>query len=239
MKKFEFKHHQKRWDKYQRFYADDGTFVQFEDGSLGLDKSTDPDVRRMYNQYGIQIVTTTDSDCPELYLRPDADEPVKRAWVSQGGQQKLAIDWERKKAVRLNDTWRVPDVAHHMPENLKHLHAYWAKPNVDPVPLAQIDVSMPDRVVRNSLEKKLEEVRAAVSAIYRMQSDAQRRHFWSAEPMQAMYAWDGMTVEQIIGEIAAHPNLANQYMHNIYHRGFTYPRASQKYDFLYVKGDYS
>lgn len=236
MKKFEYDAKRQAWDLFNQFHVLGRVFTEFDNGSLIVHNLPDPHERRVYEQYGIQLVTTTDADCPELFLRPDATTPLKKAWISQGGQQHLAIDLKQKKAIRLRETWANFKNSEVLPYNIsKYAKAFWSKPDVDPTPLNEITVSLPDRVVRNSLGKKLKDVQAAITAIYRIQSAAQQRHYWQAAPMQALYAWDNMTVEEIVADITKNENAAGQITHNIATCGFTYPRAEQRYEYLYIK----
>jgi hypothetical protein len=236
VKRYEFTHKAKQWDLYKQFHANSGPFTEFENGSLIVHSEPNPDRRRMYDRYGIQLVTTSDKECPQLYSHPDAETPLKKAWITQGGQQMLAIDHTNKHVVRLREGWRNAHNMMHLPANIATFaRAYWAKPEEKPLPLNHITVSIPDKVIKNSLSKKLEDVTAVITAMYRMQTDAQKRFYYQSEPMQALHAWDHMTVEEIVTDLTSNENAAGRIMHNIATHGFTYPRAEQRCDYLFIK----
>jgi hypothetical protein len=109
-----------------------------------------------------------------------------------------------------------------------------------PIPLNQFTVSLPDRAIRNSLAKKLNDAHAAIAAIYRIETAGEERlSYYGAEAVQAVLAWDDMSTDEIVSDILGtsqtNPHHRNHLVRNIALRGFTFPRAETKHDFLYIK----
>lgn len=233
MLEVKFNHADRSWDRYRTFYNDVGCFTHFETGELMVRSAPEPHQRRRYDEYNIQLVTTTEKECPPLYLRPESTEPLTKAWLTQGGQQMLAIDYEQKIAVRIKESWGKSPALMFLPSHVEHARALWTGAKRKPVVLEDFEVSMPDRTIKADLSQKLDDVQAAICAIYRIQESEAR--YWSSEPQQALIGWRDMSVEQIVADITGHPKMGKQMMHNIFHKGFTYPRSVSKVDYLYVK----
>jgi len=151
----EFDRNKARWDLFDAPHIVDGLFVRFATGEVICTGSAPgPNQRRLYRDYGIQIAATDDHDCPELFVSPDAEKPLPRAWLSQRGQQYLAIDHEQGVAVNLTGSvsWRYTSVrpdTHLRDEDKRVPHyltrrfaAYWGGPGRLPVG-APVRVSSP------------------------------------------------------------------------------------------------
>lgn len=147
MKLCEVNHAARKWDTYCAFHwhVKPG-FVQFETGELIYTVGKpDPDQRRVYNALNVQIVSTADPSCPTLLL-PDGT-PVKKAWLTRGGMQYLAIDRDLNVAVQLivpyHGRGKASDKDKLAPAHLEgRFAAYWTGPGRTPVGQA-IEVSTP------------------------------------------------------------------------------------------------
>lgn len=230
MKKFEFNHSKKRWDAYNCFHVSNGPFTEFETGELILRNKPDPSQRKHYDSYGLQLVSTSDARwCPQLYLDKECTEEVKTAWVTQGGQQIIAVDHEQRVAIKVNGRWGVKTQAlQFLGSHLQSAAAVWTGPNRLPIPLAKITVSKPDKTVRKELAPKLDEVRAAVTAAARIQG---LLPLWADDKLTAKPEWADMSVEDIYANVCAE----NYKMRIVATNGFAYPRAETQHDFLYIK----
>jgi hypothetical protein len=236
----------KRWDAYEQFHINWARFVQFDDGSLiYTEHSPDPDVRRYYEEFNVTVSCTTDKDCPTLYLSKEAEEPLKTAWLSQGGTQYLVVDHDTKTAMRLGrGAWyrnhNRQDTTFNsgfVPPNKRGGSIYWAGEGCQAVPRNKFKVSTPARSLTNQLNPKLDDVRAAMTAIYRMFStDQQRQTRWSQDKFEPLLKWVEMTPEQIVADIVnSGASNVNQLIANIATKGFTTPRSEQEVDLLYIK----
>lgn len=92
------------WDKYKAFHMCIGggwqgnLFVQFDTGELiCVNSRPNPDYRRVYNELGVQLVLTTDKNCPQF--KTARGEKILRAWLSP---QQLLIDQSSGRAVKLS-----------------------------------------------------------------------------------------------------------------------------------------
>jgi hypothetical protein len=229
MIKFEFNHHQKSWDRYHAFHATNGPFTEFETGELMVTYTPKPGARRTYAKYGIQLVTTADKNCPQLYLDKACTQPVPPAWVTQGGQQHLAVDLEQKVATALRTEWGKNKKLQYLGKHVEGACALWTGPNRLPVPLAQITVSTPDRSCKRELKDKLDAARAAITAVARMQGLPVP---WGTDRLAACKEWVDLTVEEIVAKVLAYDKILIRYAA---FNGFSYPRNDTKHDFLYIK----
>jgi|LWDU01.1.fsa_nt_gi hypothetical protein len=217
------------WDEYNAFHIRAGVFTEFESGEMMVNTTPHPDGRKFYPEYNVQLATTTDKDCPKLYFDKECTQPVKKAWVTQHGHQHLAIDYERKVAIALFEGWR-----HHQPtilgDHVNTASAYWAGQERLPVPLAKIKVQTPDPEYKKKMVNVLNEVRAAVAAIHRMNDDG-ASNWWYESQHMAKEEWQDSSTSDIIAELSQD----KQVMYNIATKGFEYPRKTQEMEFLYVK----
>jgi hypothetical protein len=230
MKKFEFNHTNKHWDSYRCFYSNHGPFVEFETGEVILTRSPEPDQRKHYDRYGLQLVSTSDTRwCPQLYLDKECTEEVKTAWVTQGGQQILAVDHEQRVAIKVNGRWGIKtDKLQYLGKHLQYAAAVWTGHSRLPIALAEITVSMPDRSVKKDLAAKLDEVRTAVTAAARIQG---LHPAWHSDKLTAQPDWIEKTVEELCAYVCAD----EASMRTVATNGFAFPRAETKHEYLYIK----
>jgi len=229
MKKFEFNHKGKSWDRYNAFHAFTRNIVEFETGEVMVVGHPDPDDRHRYDKFNIQLTTTADADCPTLYSDKECTKPVKKAWLTWKGQQHLAIDHEQKVAVRLSGGWRhrASDV---LGEHVASATAYWSGAERRPRPLGLISIHTPDNEYKKKVLGILNQVRVAVTAIYRM---SEQKHWWSSSAYEAEKEWQDSSVEDIVAEICSNDSA----MRGVATKGFKLPRKCEDVDFLYIKGE--
>jgi hypothetical protein len=101
----------------------------------------------------------------------------------------------------------------------------------------QFKVSTPARKLTAQLKPKLDDVRTAISAIYRMFSKEQMRQTgYYTEKFEPLLAWSEMTTEQIVTDIVGSGAAnTNKLIANIAVSGFTTPRSEQDVTLLYIK----
>lgn len=229
MKQFEFNHQRKMWDTHRAFHSTQGPFTEFETGELMVHYLPRPDGRQVYQKYGIQLVGTSDRDCPKLYLDKACTQEVLTAWVTQRGQQLIAVDEEQKVAVALRTGWsNKKELMQFLPSHVHNARALWTGPNRLPVPLAQITVSQPDPTVKKGIKDKVDTVRTAVTAAARIKG---LPTIWGNDKLTAKPEWEDMEVEDIVAHVCSD----DLWMRMVATNGFTYPRADTKHDFLYIK----
>ncbi len=218
------------WDSYRAFHISNGHFIEFESGELMVRGIPNPDERKYYPEYDIQLVTTTDTDCPTLYLDKECTQPVKKAWVSHHGQQHLAIDYERKVAVALYEGWERRKDKNFLGDHVSSARAYWAGQERLPMPIAKVKVQTPDPEYKKKMAKVLTDVRAAVTAIHRM-NPPENVQWWGNDAHLAGTQWYDSSAEDIVAELSQDEKV----MYNIANKGFEYPRKTNEVEFLYVK----
>ena len=218
------------WDRFKAFHIVNEQFVEFESGEMMVVGTPNPDYRKFYPEYNVQLVTTTDKDCPKLYFDKECTEPVKKAWVSHHGLQHLAVDYEQCVAIALFEGWNNKSSTI-LGDHVNQASAYWAGQKRLPVPLMQIKVQTPDpRFKTKKVRRLLGEVRIAVSALWRIQA-GEGKSWWYESKYVAKEEWHDSSVEDIVGEIIAD----RESMKCVATVGFEYPRVTQEVDFLYVK----
>jgi hypothetical protein len=231
MKKFEFNHTHKSWDRYNAFYHTSGPLTEFETGEVMVTYHPRPDERKTYNKYGIQLVTTTDAACPTLYFDERLEKPVPMAWFNQSGMQQLAVDLERGVAVKLSSrryrNTKDPSLQF-LGDHTSGAVALWTGPERMPVPLSTISVSEPDKDVRKELRTLLADTRKAVVAAARLRNLSK---IWGDDKWPANPDWVDWTVEQLCAYVCADECR----MLTVYINGFSYPRKQTQHDFLYVE----
>jgi len=240
MKKFEFNYAQQRWDRYREFHTGGGyrhsPFIEFANGALIITSVADPYGRKLYDKYGVQLVTTTDSDLPPLYLSRDHEKPIPKAWVQQGGQQHLAVDHEQGVAVAvgyggyhatMSNEWQVA-----VPDNLRSAFVYWSGPERLPTAVRTIQVSQPDPKTLAELNKKLAEVRPALHAIERMKNPPIQR-WYNTGKVNVKSDWIDMPTGDIVAELSADDHTLKSAVVS----GFSAKRIVTEVPYLYVKGD--
>jgi hypothetical protein len=237
MNEFKFDHAHKSWDRYKAFHNCHYGIVEFETGEVMVKNYVNADDRMMYKKYGIQLVATTDSNCPDLYLDKECTEPCKKAWVTQHGMQELAIDWEQKVAVTFGYRRRSE-----LNSNLgSHVHSalsYWAGAERLPIPLGEIKVQTPNPEYKKKVQPVLNQVRVAVTALDKMQD---KRHHWTERGKYlAKEEWLDSSAQEIVADICNVDDWQKgRDLKHIAEKGFEYPRSTQLVDFLYVKGEYN
>jgi len=229
MKTFEFNHKGKSWDRYNAFHAFNRNIVEFETGEVMVVGHPNPDDRHMYDKFNIQLTTTADSDCPHLFFDKECTKPVKKAWLTWKGQQMLAIDHEQKVAVRLSGGRRHKsnDI---LGEHVASATAYWSGAERRPRPLGLIQIHTPDDDYKKKVLGVLNQVRPAVTAIYRMMKD--KKHWWESHLYEAKVEWQDSSVEDIVAEICKD----DTDVMSVAKKGFKLPRKCEVVDFLYIKG---
>ena len=232
MKKFKFDHQGKSWDRYKAFHNKNGGIVEFETGEVMVSDWRDVYDRRMYHDYGIQLVATTDKECPQLFLDKECTEPVKKAWVTHHGMQELAIDWEQKVAVRLIIQRGSSVLGNHV----QNASAYWAGAKRLPVPLGKILVQTPNPEYKKVLSPIIVgEVLPAITAMHKM--DSNKRGYGSGKYL-AKEKWLDSSAQEIVADICDTNDWSlSGDLRQIATNGFEYPRATSHVDFLYTKGE--
>lgn len=235
MKTFEFNHARRQWDRYRAFHVGEYPFVEFETGELMVaDSCPHPLHRHFYGKYDIQLVGTNDAACPALYFDEKCTDYVKPAWLNQNGQQYIAVDHERKVAVRLSGRRRNTTTAEtrpelqYLPTHVRGATALWTGPHRRPVPLTKFTVSTPDKSLKAELGPKLQQVREVLTAALRIQDT----HVWvPARSQHVAGRWIDSAVEEIVEELCGNPTD----MVAVAENGFAWPRAVSEYEYLYVK----
>ncbi len=218
------------WDRFNAFHICNGHFVEFETGEMMVIGTPNPDERKLYPEYNVQLVTTTDNDCPTLYLDKECTEPVKKAWVTHHGQQHLAIDYEQNVAVALLEGWN-RGKSTILGDHVGQASAYWAGQKRLPMPIAQIKVQRPDPRYKKKMASVLTDVRAAIRALWRMKESTVNSDWWYGETYTAKETWYDSSAEDIVAELTQD----DKDVFNVSKKGFEYPRATERVDYLYVK----
>jgi hypothetical protein len=236
MKEFEFNHAQQSWDRYKEFHTTgwDHPFVEFANGQLIITHLPNPRNRKMYDRYDIQLVTTTDPDVPRLYLNSEDENPIPKAWVQQGGQQYLAVDWEREVAVAIGYLWYKQGTPTHwtesVPDNINGASVYWSGPKRLPIALCGITVSTPDKGRNAEIQEKLREVIPALHAIERMKNPPIPRYLHGGK-IDLKVEWLDLTTEQLVAELSRDDHT----LKSVTRCGFNSLRVVQEVPYLYVK----
>ena len=235
MKDFKFDHTNKSWDRYRAFYNQDWGLVEFETGEVIVQNYVNVNDRRMYDKYGIQLVATTDSDCPQLYLDKECTEPVKKAWITQHGMQELAIDWEQKVALGFGYRGR-HERNSHLGSHVHEALAYWSGAKRRPIALGNIKIQTPNPEYRKVLSPIL--VGKVIPAITAMHKMDKNKRWYGRGKYKAKSEWLNSSAEDIVADICATPEWSlSSDLKQIATNGFEYPRSTQLIDFLYVKGE--
>lgn len=150
MKLPEFNNANRLWDAYHAFHnIVTGGFVRFESGEVIYTRyAPDPDQRHTYLSGAVQIVSTTDNDCPTLYL-PDGTR-IPSAWLARNGMQYLCVDRDLGVAVRLLRHRQYPpkltDQDYRVPAYLRRsFSVYWSGEGSKPI-AAPIVVAPPKKL---------------------------------------------------------------------------------------------
>ena len=234
MKKFKFDHQAKAWDRYQSFHSTNGGMVEFDTGEVMVKSYIHVYDRRMYDDYGIQLVATTDKECPQLYLDKECTEPVKKAWITHHGMQELAIDHEQNVAVALTGRQHAAKPIY-LGKHVHHATAYWAGAKRLPVALGMIKVQTPNPEYKKQVQSRLiNEVVPAIVAIHKMR---QKKSSWTEGKYLAKETWLDSSSHEIVADICSESEewQLGRDLKQIYENGFEYPRLTTKVDYLYTK----
>ena len=242
MKELKFSNDGKRWDRYGAFHHIDGGLVHFDTGEVMVKANMESYYRSVYPDFGIQLVSTTEKECPNLYFDRECTDLVTKAWLTQDGQQQLAIDLEQNCAVafRYHNWYR--GKREHLPALGSHVEqasAYWSGANRMPVPLAKIQVQAPNPEYRKKVMPVLkDEVQPVITAMWRL-SDASKGYQYNTHKFRAQESWLDSSgqeiIDSILGENTSDYN-KTEAMRSIAQHGFRLPRAKTEVDFLYIKG---
>ena len=234
MKEFKFDHAHKSWDRYKAFHNIDWGLVEFDTGEVMVMNYINVDDRRMYDKYGIQIVATTDSDCPQLYFDKECTEPVKKAWITHHGMQELAIDHEQKVAMGFG--WRRSnELNSHLGSHVHSALVYWSGAKRRPIALGKIKVQTPNPEYRKVLSPIIVgEVIPAITAMHKMDKS---KHTSGSGKYLAKEEWLDSSAQEIVADICDTPEWSlSGDLKQISTNGFEYPRSTETVDFLYIKG---
>lgn len=240
MKHVNFSNDDKRWDRYGAFHHIDGGLVHFDTGEVMVMANMESYYRQTYNKFGIQLVSTTEKECPALYFDKECTDLVTKAWLTQDGQQELAIDLEQQCAVafRYHNWYRgksegIPALGSHV----EQASAYWSGAKRLPVPLAKIKVQAPNPEYRKKVAVLLnDEVQPAITAMWRL-SDASKGYGYNTRKYRAKESWLDSSAQEIIDDILSDVSDYNktEAMRSIAQHGFRLPRTTSEVDFLYIK----
>ena len=242
MKELTFSNDGKKWDRYGAFHHIDGGLVHFDTGEVMVRANMESYYRTVYSDFGIQLVSTTEKECPNLYFDRECTDLVTKAWLTQDGQQQLAIDLEQNCAVafRYHNWYR--GKREHLPALGSHVEqasAYWSGANRMPVPLAKIQVQAPNPEYRKKVMPVLkDEVQPVITAMWRL-SDASKGYQYNTHKFRAQESWLDSSGQEIIDSILAENTSdynKTEAMRSIAQHGFRLPRAMTEVDFLYIKG---
>lgn len=242
MKHVNFSNVDKSWDRYGAFHRIDGGLVHFDTGEVMVRANMESYYRQTYKEFGIQLVATTEKECPALYFDKECTDLVTKAWLTQDGQQELAIDLEQKCAVafRYHNWYRgkreaIPALGSHV----EQASAYWSGAERMPVPLAKIRVQAPLPEYRKKVQSVLfDEVQPAITAMWRV-SEASKGYGYNTRKYRAKESWLDSSAQEIIDDIFSSEISdynKNEAMRSIAQHGFRLPRAMTEVDFLYIKG---
>lgn len=233
MQDFEFNQARKKWDDRKVFHYEHRGFTEFENGELII-HNTHVDYR--IHQYKYDVEMTTTRDCGrQLYLDVLCTQPVKKAWLLQGGQQDMALDHEQKVAVHLHGGWHGASKSRELPKQYHGAHAFWPRAKQLPIPLSQFTVSKPDRSIKKELVGKLDDIRAAITAAIRI-NPAKHRYSTTDHKYRVRPRWLEMSLTGIVASLTAGTGYSDDRdRYAIAHNGFSYPRADTYHDYLYFK----
>ena len=233
MKQFEFTQARKQWDGRKVFHHEHRGFTEFENGELII-HNTHINYRTHQYKYDVEMTTTRDYE-GQLYLDVLCTQPVKKAWLLQGGQQDMALDYEQKVAVHLHGGWLGAPKSRELPQQYHGAHAFWPRANQRPIPLSQFTVSKPDRSIKKELIGKLDDIRAATTAAIRI-NPAKHVYATTDRKYLATPRWLEMSVTGIVASLTSGAGYSDDRdRYAIAHNGFSYPRADTYHDYLYFK----
>lgn len=199
MKKWEFTHGQKYWDRYKAFYADNGIFTEFETGELVIKRDPKPDARKYYEKYGLKIVRSTDSGMPQLYLDPTCRQPIKKAWLNHNGSVLMAIDTQH------GDVYPFGGYYYNAPhtQTQEHLRGYltWTRYDRKPTTNGEFRIWTPAPERRKEFYPKWKELKAAAQAIVKLERNPDKYICADDKVTRPPLRWLDMEVTEILAEI--------------------------------------
>ena len=197
MKLPEFKLDEMEWDSWHSFHVDVAwnKFVQFDTGEfVVVNKRWNPDKREVHNDLRIQIVATSDDNCPRLYLpNTPGPMPVAKSHLNHKGHQILLIDFDHKRAVSVDRYLDKDNVTAPIPErftNSEHrcggrISAYYAGPNAVPIG-TPITRHFPHPLTSEQ-RKRIDDLKSACDVWLKMQPNpealAKEQHKFKAPPV--------------------------------------------------------
>lgn len=241
MKEVIFQNLSKSWDRYGAFHHIENGLVHFDTGEVMVKAHMESHHRRMYDKFGIQLVSTTEKECPLLYFDKECTDLVTKAWLTQDGQQELAIDFEQNCAVAFRYfSWygKRKYETNILGSHVREASVYWSGAGRLPVPLAKIQVQAPNPEYRKKVLPVLnDEVQPVITAMWRL-SDESKGYQYSTNKFRAKETWLDSSGQEIIDDILADLSDYNktEAMRSIAQHGFRLPRATTEVDFLYIKG---
>jgi hypothetical protein len=230
MEKFEFNQVHKQWDRRKVFHCEDRGFTEFENGELII-HNTYHGFRGYRGKYNVALTTTREC-ATQLYLDEKCTQPVKKAWLLHEGQQAMALDYEQGMAVHLSGSYSGSVKSRELPEQYQGAHAFWPRAKQPPIPLSRFTVSKPDRSIKKGLVDKLDDIRAAITAITRITPPTWG--MYTPDKLRADPKWLDMPVNDIVSSLASGTSYNDDWLrYAIVHNGFSYPRADTHHDYLY------
>lgn len=142
----------RHWDKYHTFYSSISGFRFFETGEIAFDSyAHDIDIRRVYRDVGVEIISTNDTH--HTFLHPKTGAKIPKAQLSHRGQQILMIDLESKRVVSMDG--RINDAAQKaIPTHLRNAEAYALSENAPLMSTRSITINAPSPITDEAHEWK-------------------------------------------------------------------------------------
>ena len=251
-----------KYDHYKVHYRTYGHFVQFITGEIMVIGHPDPDYRKYYEQFGVQLVASIDKDMPTVYEDAECTQEVKKTWLNESGMTMFAVDYEQGIAAPLyqqsKDT-RSPDkkttsredIKNFTGDHIRYPSMYWARPKVPPIATGSLQVSTPDRKFASEMAEKATELRAACAAYYKIQRVSDEN--WKGlsglglKKFEFKQEWRDLDVSEIMTALTETPDGLSDWdkrkferkvpenIWRIAERGLTYQRSHKYLNQLFVK----
>lgn len=229
----------RRWDHWRSFHVCDGPFTDFESGEcIWTDSEPAPDLRRMYRQRNVQIVSTADAECPRLYL-PGETTAIPAAWLNSSGQQIVAIDYDFNKVVRLMmssyhvrsnaSDWAEMPVPHRFRGRCA---VYWGGPGCEPVGTS-LTISRPNKISADEKAylQALRDQAAAWAAM--MGADLTSWSITLPDRSRGTFHQKPVPASRLLGKTFADLSLATRGQLHVH--GYVVDRVSSQVPYLVVK----
>lgn len=251
-----------KYDHYKVDYRTYGHFVQFITGEVMVIGHPDPDYRKYYEQFGVQLVASTDKDMPTVYEDAECTQEVKKTWLNESGMTMFAVDYEQGIAAPLytqskntlepsKETTSRDDIKNFTGDHIRYPSMYWARPKVPPIAVGSLQVSTPDRKFASEMSDKATELRAACAAYYKIQRVSDEN--WKGlsglglKRFEFKQEWRDLDVSEIMTALTEAPaDMSNwnktkferrvpEHIWRIAERGLTYQRSHKYLNQLFVK----